>query len=212
MILAAFITQLRTRAPIFAGRVAGAAEFYRGLRDYNTSMILPAAYVLPLGQDAAPNDSWGGLFQIVHKGIGIAVELDAQRDRRGQDPVMQFDDIEAEIMASCLNFILPDQGDCHQARGTYFTGARYLDLDRARLFYQWEFGLDWQITDADGVQPLPDGSTPVPLRGIEVDIFKAPASAGDMPAAVTMVATDPDNPPPPDATDGPWPAIKETTP
>lgn len=199
--MAAFITQLRARAPIFGGRVAGAAEFYKGLRDYNTSMALPAAYVLPLGQDAERNDSWGGLWQIVHKGIGVAVELDAQRDRRGQDPAMQFDDIEVQINASLLNFMT---GDCHQARGVYASGARYLDLDRARLFYQWEFILDWQLTDADGVQPDPgDIET---LRGIELDIYKAPTYAGEEPAAVVMVATDPDNPPPPDATDGPWPA------
>ena len=49
VIMAAFISQLRANAPIFSGRVAGAAEFYAGLRNYNTSMPLPAAYVLPLG-------------------------------------------------------------------------------------------------------------------------------------------------------------------
>ena len=194
-IIGGFISSLRTNAPIFAGRVGGAAEFYRGLRDYTTSLPLLAAYVLPLGQEAEPNNSWGGLQQIVHKGIGIAVEFDAQRDRRGQDPTMHFETIETQIFASCLWLQL---GDCRMARGSYFTGARYLDLDRARLWYQWEFGLDWQITDADGVQP-----PSIPLESVEVDIFKGPNVApGTMPPAVVLLPTG-ENPIPP--TDGPWP-------
>jgi hypothetical protein len=192
--MAAFITQLRANAPIFGGRVAGAAEFYAGLRNYNTSMVLPAAYVLPLGQEAEPNQVWNGLIQIIHKSVGVAVELDAQRDRRGQDPSMGFEDIEAQIFASVLNL---EVGNCRMVRGASFSGARYLDLDRARLWYQWEFNIDWQITDADGVQP-----PSIPLETIEVDIFKAPVTAGDMPAAVVQIPTG-DAPIPP--TNGPWP-------
>lgn len=194
-IMGSFIAQLRANAPIFGGRVAGAAEFYAGLKNYNTSMALPAAYVLPLGQEAEANQVWNGLIQIVHKTVGVAVELDAQTDRRGQAPTMNFEAIEAQIFASVLNL---EVGDCRMVRGTSFSAARYLDLDRARLFYQWEFNLDWQLTDADGVQP-----ESVPLVSVEVDIFKAPATAGDIPAAVILIPTG--DPPYPPATDGPWP-------
>jgi hypothetical protein len=203
MIVDTFISQLRANASMFAGRVAGAAEFYAGLKNYNTSMPLPAAYVLPLGQDADSNILMNGLVQIVHKSIGVAVEFDATPDRRGQAPVMLFDVIETQIFASVLNLFIIDANGCpRMTRGSYFQGARYLDLDRARLFYQWEFGLDWQISDADGVQ-----SPSVPLETIEVDIFKAPVTAGDNPAAVVLIPTG--DPPYPPATDGPWPASKE---
>lgn len=200
MILGSFIASLRARAPIFGGRVAGAAEFYAGLKNYNTSMALPAAYVLPLGQDAEPNQVWNGLIQIVNKSIGIAVELDAQTDRRGQAPAMQFEEIEAQIFASCLGL---EVDPCRSARGVSFSGARYLDLDRARLWYQWEFGLSWQITDADGVQP-----DSLPIHQIEVDIFgpHGPPPAGTDPAAVVVVPTG--EPPYSPPTDGPWPAPK----
>lgn len=201
-IVATFISQLRANAPIFGGRVAGAAEFYAGLKNYNTSLALPAAYVIPLGQDADANQVWTGLIQIVHKSIGVAVELDAQQDRRGQAPTMNFEAIEAQIFASVLNLEIDE---CRQPRGTSFGGARYLDLDRARLFYQWEFNIDWQITDADGVQPVS-----VDINRIEVDYFKAPAEPGDFPAAVVMLPTgDPPYPPP---TNGTWPdpATKES--
>jgi hypothetical protein len=201
-IMGALISQLRTNAPIFGGRVAGAAEVYAGLKNYNTSMALPAAYVLPLGQDAEPNKYWGGLVQIVHKTIGVAVELDAQTDRRGQAPAMNFEEIEAQLFASVLNYTVDE---CRMVQGANFAGARYLDLDRARLFYQWEFVLDWQITDADGVQPVS-----VPIHQIEVDIFNAPAVPGDIPAAVIVIPTG--EPPYPPPTDGPWPEPPENTP
>ena len=183
MIVETFIAQLRANAPLFAGRIAGAAEFYAGLKNYNTSLVLPAAYVLPLGQEADSNVAMNGLIQIVHKSIGVAVELDAQTDRRGQAPVMQFDVIEAQIFASVLNLNIVDANGCpRMTRGSYFQGARYLDLDRARLFYQWEFGLDWQISDADGVQ------TPaIPLEAIDVNIYNRVIA--DPPAAVIHVIT-----------------------
>jgi hypothetical protein len=206
VIVETFIAQLRANAPLFAGRIAGAAEFYAGLKNYTTSLALPAAYVLPLGQEADANPVMNGLLQIVHKSIGVAVELDAQTDRRGQAPVMQFDVIEAQLFASVLNLIIDDANGCpRMSRGVYFQGARYLDLDRARLFYQWEFGLDWQISDADGVQPQS-----IPLAAIEVDIFKVPATAGDVPAAVVHIPTG--EPPYPPATDGPWPDPSQENP
>ena len=197
MILETFISQLRANAPIFGGRVAGAAEFNAGLENYNTSMAMPAAYVIPLGQDAEPNKQYaGGLYQVVHKGIGIAVELTAQPDRRGQAPITLFETIEAQINASVLNLYI---GNCRMAQGAYLTGARYLNLDRARLWYQWEFAIDWVITDLDGVQPAS-----VPLEAIEVDIFHAPVTVGELPAAVVQIPTGAASVPP---TDGPWPSI-----
>lgn len=198
MILDAFIFQLRANAPAFSGRVAGAAEFVAGLKNYNTSMPLPSAYVVPLVQEADPNAMWGGMLQqTVHRIIGVIVELDAQRDRRGQDPAMSLDTIQSQVFASVLNLIIDP---CRQNRGAAFSGARELDVDRARLFYQFEFSLDWMITDLDGVQPSDPG---IDISAIELDVFKAPATAGDMPAAVALIKTgDPPYPPP---TDGPWP-------
>ena len=197
-IMAAFIASLRQNAPFFAGNVAGAADFYRGLRNYETSAPMPAAYVRPLGQEAEPNKTYGGLVQIVHKEVGVCVQLDAQRDRRGQDPTMSFELIEQQIMASCLNLYI---GECRMTQGVYFTSSGYLDLDRARLWYEWRFGLDWQISDADGVQFF---STP--LQSIEVDFFGPDGvpPVGTMPAAVVVLSTSEDDPPPP--TNGGWPS------
>src|SRR5262245_9759164 len=144
------IERIRLGCPMLQGRVAGAADFTLGLRNYNENMKLPAAYVIPRGQEAGPNRAMGGLWQIVQKTFGVAVEFDATPDRRGQDPAMQFDEMEACLWGTLLTW-RPDV--CRSANGFYVIGGSFLDLDRARVWYEWQFGIDWQITDAD-VVPL----------------------------------------------------------
>lgn len=164
------IDHLRRYCPPFAGRVAGAADFRQGLENYNTNMALPAAYVMPLGQEADPNRNMVGYWQIVHEMIGIVVELDATPDRRGQAPAMTYDDIKAALYASLLNWA-PAECRVPNRQGFQFSGGHHLDLDRARLFYQFEFLLPWLLTEEDGWQ---DPSEPIDLLGIELDIYTAP--------------------------------------
>lgn len=164
------IDQLRTYCPIFGGRVAGAADFRQGLENYNANMALPAAYVVPLDQEAARNANMTGYWQIVEKTIGIIVELDATTDRRGQNPMQEaYDTVEAALLGALINWE-PALCRSPNKQGYQLAGGRFLDLDRARLFYQWEFLLLWQITDDDGFQV----DTSVDLLGIELDIYKQP--------------------------------------
>jgi hypothetical protein len=184
-VIDATISQLRAYCPPLAGNVAGAADFRLGLQNYNATLPLPAAYVVPLDQDSDGNQVMVGLVQTVTKRIGVIVEFDASADRRGQDPAMSYDDIEAALFAAILNW-LPEDCRTLNNQGFWFHGGRFLDLDRARLFYQWEFALNWQITDADGWQ-----EPTIPLESIEVDIFKVPPQdiTVDNPAAVVVIDT-----------------------
>lgn len=186
------IEQLRANCPPFNGNVAGAAAFRQGLENYNANLPLPAAYVVPLDQatEGDGNQSMTGLFQIIDKTVGIIVELDATADRRGQEGVMIYDVIEDALFGALLNWA-PVACRMPNGQGFYFSAGRFLDLDRARLFYQWEFGLRYQITDADGWQ----GAPPEDLTGIEIDIYKAPPFAplppadGSPPAAIVVIPT-----------------------
>jgi hypothetical protein len=190
MIIGPTIDQLRANCPVFAGRVAGAADFRRGLQNYNANMALPAAYVVPLTQEAERNANMTGYWQIVEKLVGVVVELDATADRRGQNPAMTYDAIETALFASLLNWA-PEACRTPNEQGYQFAGGRFLDLDRARLFYQWEFLLPWQLTDDDGWhEPI----EPEDLAGIELDIYKAPPSEmpppdGRPPAAIVVIPT-----------------------
>jgi hypothetical protein len=185
VIVDATIQQLRSYCPPLAGRVAGAADFQQGLRNYNANMPLPAGYVLPLDQDSEGNRDMVGIFQVVRKTFGIIVEFDATGDRRGQAPVMTYDDVEKALFAALLNWP-PAVCVTLNQQGFFLTGGRFLDLDRARLFYQWEFALNYVLDDTDGWQP-----PSVPLESIEVDIFKVPPQdmATDQPAAIVKIDT-----------------------
>lgn len=187
MIIGPTIDHLRQVCTFFGNNVAGAADFARGLQNYNTSMSLPAAYVVPLDQDAPPNVSMPGYYQVIEKHIGIVVELDATPDRRGQAPAMTYDEIETALFGAMLNWA-PEPCRVPSLQGYQFTAGRFLDLDRARLFYRWEFLLPWTVTDEDA-WPVDEG---VPLRSIEVDIYKAPPwdvppADGTAPAAVIVL-------------------------
>jgi hypothetical protein len=133
-------------------------------------MPLPAAYVVPLDQESDGNRNMTGLFQLVRKTVGVVVELNAQPDRRGQDPAMTYDAIEAAIFSSILNWA-PVECRIPNAQGYWFTDGRFLDLDRARLFYQWEFSINYQLTEEDGWHS-PDPA--IDLTGVELDIYTAP--------------------------------------
>jgi hypothetical protein len=185
------IEQLRAYCPLLAGNVAGAAEFRLGLQNYNANLPLPAGYVIPLDQEAEKgNEQMTGLFEVIDKTVGIVVEFDATPDRRGQAPVMNYDEMEDALFRAVLNWS-PVMCRVLNNQGFYFSGGRFLDLDRARLFYQWEFTLRYQITDADGWQP-PQGED---LVEIEVDIYHAPPFAvppadGSPPAAIIKIDTE----------------------
>jgi hypothetical protein len=172
VILEPTIAHLRQYCPPFSGRVAGAADFRQGLQNYNANMELPAAYVIPLDQEGTRSQlQTGGILQVIRKNIGIVVELSALPDRRGQKPAMTIDEIEAALIRAMLGW-MPDPCRVPGMVGFYMSGARFLDLDRARMFYQWEWTLDWQIDQLD------DGwlwdADAEPLTGIEADLYKAP--------------------------------------
>jgi hypothetical protein len=168
------INQLRAYCPPFAGRVAGAADFRKGLQNYNATLTappgaFPAGWVVPLDQDSEGNQNYPGgtgLQQIVTKRVAVIVEFDARPDRRSQAPTSEYDDMEAALFAAILNW-RPVQCRMVGNQGYWFAGGNFLDLDRARLFYQWVFALNWQITDADGWHE-PD---PAPPLSVEVDLY-----------------------------------------
>lgn len=163
--------QIRTLCPIFNGHVAGAAAYANGVAD-QVWLDLPAAYVIPLDQDADENTSMPGLNQIVHERVGIIVVLNTlaaggapdSADRRGQAAAAGIDAFKYALFRAVLNW-RPDFDPAtptanREARGIYFVGAGFPEagaFDRARFFYQFTFGLDTTITDDDGwQQPVTD--------------------------------------------------------
>jgi hypothetical protein len=149
-----------------------------GLQNYNASLTspgpFPAGWVVPLDQDSPGNLNYPGgvgLQQVVTKRIGVIVEFDARPDRRGQSPTSEYDEMEAGLHAAILNW-RPVECRMVGNLGYWFEGGQFLDLDRARLFYQWVYALNWQITDDDGWHE-PD---PAPPISVQVQLYDKPGA------------------------------------
>jgi hypothetical protein len=153
-LLSATIEHLRRNVPALGGRIAGAADYVTALQSDNATMPLPAGYVLPLDQEANGNLVMVGLEQVVTRTFGVVVEFATAADRRGQAPAMRYDEIQEQLCRALLLWQPqaaiggPGTGRVPNHQGFYLAGGRMLDFNRARLFYQWEFALDWQLFSA----------------------------------------------------------------
>jgi len=180
--LDAVITQLRSAATSFGGRVAGAANFAEVVEN-EVQMDLPAAYVIPLEDEAEPNEQQPGLHQVITERIGVVLHLtnaaSAGGDRRGQAPVRGLDDLRLEVFAAILNW-RPATAGLPSSRAFEYASGRLLDFDRARLFWQMEFTLETTVTDSDGWQ-----ATAEDLEEIDVHLTSADGAVTITGAAAT---------------------------
>lgn len=160
------IQQIRTLCPAFSNRVSGAADFAQGVAATSTS-VMPAAFVLPLEDDAREPDEPNvpGLYQVVVERIGVVIQISNEKDRRGQGSVTTVYDLRTQLFRALLNWrpgvtayggsdpdAAPEVGMLASATGFAYGGGRLLSFDRARLFWQFEFVLECSISDADGFQ------------------------------------------------------------
>jgi hypothetical protein len=174
--LVAVIEQLRTYAPVFNSNVAGAAAYANAV-ETQAWLPMPAAYVVPTEDDAGPNTSMTGDWHVVTERFAVIVALDNAADptdRRGQLAVAGLDAVRASIRKAIVNWrpdfrpgaVPPDWGNA--ARGIYEIQGSRLDMNRARLIWQFDFGIEVTVTEADCWQPT--GPDLTDIRATVVDI------------------------------------------
>lgn len=144
MKLAPVIAAIKSRCPSFANRVAGAAEF--ASLPQSANLAVPACYVIPLHDDPTPNKSQTGLIQEVKETIAVVVVVTNQSDERGQTAHEAIQDIKTELWHALLGW------SNNEALYTPFeyAGGNLLRMDRARLFWQFEFSAEITIDATDG--------------------------------------------------------------
>lgn len=163
MKLSLIIEALRERAKSFGGRVAGAAEFQA--LDANAKMTLPAAYVIPTGDTAGPQESQTDYYQVINEGFAVVVVLDNRRDLRGQMAAFDaVDTIRREIFLALLGWE-PDD-DTHAIS---YDGGQVVDMNRAALYYQFDFVAERELTDEDTRHGV-DIDSLEPLKTVVIDV------------------------------------------
>lgn len=147
------VSALRTRCPSFATRVAGAAEF-KAL-PANANLVMPAAYVIPLDDDAGAQDSQNGYSQIIRDSFAVVVVVNNAPDERGQGAVTNVEPLRSELWAAVLGW---------KPSASYgpiqYEGGQLLSMDRARLYYQFEFSAATEIVEADTWQGSANAALP----------------------------------------------------
>ena len=139
------IQAIKQRCPSFAGRVAGAAQFK--LLPENAALAVPCAFVVPLDDNPGESMAKNSVRQSLTDSFAVIVALSNVADERGQAAAHTRRSLRAELWHALLGWQpLPDY------RGVQYEGGSLLALDRARAWYQFEFGADMEIGEEDGYQ------------------------------------------------------------
>lgn len=146
MKISPLIAAIRQRCPMFGGRVAGASEF-KPLAE-NSKLGLPAAYVIPLDDNAEENRSQTDYWQKITDAFAVVVVVNNTQDARGQASVDVIEEAR-EALWKALNGWSPDE---KKYDGITYQGGNLLDMNRAHLYYQFEFSAEFEIGPEDARQ------------------------------------------------------------
>lgn len=139
------ITALRARCPTLGTRVAGAAQFK--LLPETVALPVPAAFVIPLDDNPQEPLSSNSVRQQLDDSFAVVLALSNVPDEKGQSGVQSVHDLRAELWAALLGWQPSDRHD-----GIAYQGGQLLAMDRARLWYQFEFSAAFEICPQDGWQ------------------------------------------------------------
>lgn len=145
MDLETIIGALRTRCPTFGNRVAGAAQFK--LLPESAALAVPCAFVIPLDDSPGNARAQNSVRQALTDSFAVVVAASNVADERGQGAVDQVHAIRAVLWAALLGWQPSADYD-----GIVYEGGSIVSMDRARLWYQFEFSADMEITPEDGWQ------------------------------------------------------------
>jgi len=145
MQLEPIIAALRTRCPTFGNRIAGAAQFK--LLPENASLAVPCAFVIPLDDSPQESRAQNSVRQALTDSFALIVAVSNVADEKGQGSAQSIHSLRTQVWAALLGW-RPDL----RYDGITYEGGHLLTLDRARLWYQFEFGALMEIEPSDAWQ------------------------------------------------------------
>lgn len=139
------ISQLRTRCASFDGRVVGAANFATVTE--STALLSPCAFVIPMDDSPEPSASQNSVRASMDETFAVVVALDNRLDERGQASGKSVHAVRAELWAALLGW-RPEA----LYNGIAYEGGNLMTIDRARLWWRFEFSAAMEIGPEDGFQ------------------------------------------------------------
>jgi len=178
------IAALRTRcAATFGDNVAGAAEF-KGL-DEATALPLPCAFVIPMDDNPDDDTSANSVRQNLRDTFAVVVCVSNAADPRGQGSATSMHALRALLWSALLGW---------QPSDTYgpiqYAGGTLLAMDRARLWYQFEFTASMTIDASDGYQATALAALPhFDGASVSIDMLANGAPDGQTDVLLTIPKT-----------------------
>lgn len=153
MQLETIISALRVRCPVFGNRVAGAMQFK--ILPEATALAVPCAYVIPLDDNPGDSRSQNAVRMPLTDSFAVVVAISNLADEKGQASAATVHSLRAALWAALLGWQPTERHD-----GIVYEGGSIVALDRARLWYQFEFGAAMEIEDSDGWQGPANAALP----------------------------------------------------
>lgn len=144
MQLELIIAALRQRcAGTFAQRIGGAAQFK--LLPETTALPVPCAYVIPLDDSPEESRAQNAVRQTLVDSFAVVVAISNVPDEKGQGAAASVNSIRSVLWGALLGW-----RPTVDYNGIAYQGGQLLALDRARIWYQFEFGAEMEIGPEDG--------------------------------------------------------------
>lgn len=145
MKLSPIVLKLRLSNTTFGDRISGSADLSLAM---SATLLEEMAFVIPLKGTPTPNKTDNSINQVIDETFGVVVALKndtSQGDKTGLTANDRLHDIRAEIWSSILGWTIPGQESV-----TSYAGESLLDLNRAWIWYQFEFSSKLRIDDDNG--------------------------------------------------------------
>lgn len=160
--------QIRSGNTMFRNYVAGAAEFMAAMKQSLTTVpkTMPQAFVIPVRGDANPNDQGDGYNALHWKYFAVVGCFDNRSEKRGQSPFDDQIDLAEEQIFSCILNWTPSWAE----RAIEIESDSLKLMNRARIWYSWEFRVGIRLSEDDGFQEDIDALENLARIDIEHDI------------------------------------------
>ena len=138
--------KLRMAETRFGDYIFGSAELALAL-EY--TLKKESAFVVQLAETASANKMDGSINQKINESFAVIVALDngtSDKSKLGMKAYDTLHDVRAEIFRAILGWQMSD------AEGLVsYNGGRIAGINRAYLWYQFEFTVETRIDDDDGI-------------------------------------------------------------
>ena len=157
------VAELRQHCAVFQNRVAGAAEFVRVPE--TTKLPVPCAYVIPQAEQGEEQISTNAYQQTVKETFSVMVAVSNEVDEKGQTASAGLNAVRGQLFRALLGWV-PEA----EMEAVEYDGGQMTQLDRSRLWYQYDFSTAYHLSTEDTRQGADLAALPeIALAHINVD-------------------------------------------